>query len=33
MEEGTTKKSNGIVGGVLAGVTVGTIAIVMFVGK
>ena len=33
MEEGTTKKSNGIVGGVLGGVTIGTIAIVMFVGK
>ena len=32
MEEGTRKKSNGIVGGVLGGVTIGTIAIVMFVG-
>ena len=32
MEEGTRKNSNGIVGGVLGGVTIGTIAIVMFVG-
>ena len=32
MEEGTRKSSNGILGVVLGGVTIGTIAIVMFVG-
>ena len=32
MEEGTRKNSNGIVGGVLGCVSIGTIAIVMFVG-
>ena len=33
MEEGTRKSSNGIIGGVLAAVTAGTLYIVMFVGK
>ena len=32
MEEGTRKSSNGLVGAVLGGVFIGTIAIVMFVG-
>ena len=32
-EEGSTKKSNGLIGGVLAGVTVGTILISLFVGN
>ena len=33
MEEGTTKNSNGILGVTLGGTTIGTILIVMFVGK
>jgi hypothetical protein len=33
MEEGTRKSSNGLIGGVLAGVTAVTLYIVMFVGK
>jgi hypothetical protein len=33
MEEGTNKSSNGVLGAVLGGTTIGTILIVMFVGK
>ena len=33
MEEGTNKKSNGIMGTVLAATAIGTVLIVMFVGK
>jgi hypothetical protein len=33
MEEGTNKNSNGILGATLGATTIGTILIVMFVGK
>ena len=33
MEEGSNKNSNGIVAGVVGAVTIGTLAIALFVGK